>query len=106
MDDNGAGVVAMLEVAKQLTAMNKKGVQRKNTVIFVSFDIEEQGKLFITSVLYTEVVQSLLDWVTVLPYSILPYSIYLTSLFQPLHVCGFCNNVYKNSCKPIARILW
>ena len=43
MDDNGAGVVAMLEVAKQLTAMNKKGVKRKNTVIFVSFDIEEQG---------------------------------------------------------------
>ena len=53
MDDNGAGVVAMLEVAKQLTAMNKKGVKRKNTVIFVSFDIEEQGMLFIIQRLYS-----------------------------------------------------
>ena len=45
MDDNGAGVAAMLEVARQLTEMNKQGVKRQNTIFFVSFDIEEQGKV-------------------------------------------------------------
>ncbi|XP_060603516.1 uncharacterized protein YfbL-like isoform X2 [Ruditapes philippinarum] len=43
VDDNGAGVAAMLEVAKQLTGQNKQGVTRKNTIIFVSFDLEEEG---------------------------------------------------------------
>lgn len=43
VDDNGAGVVAMLDVARQLTEMNKQGTKRNNTIIFVSFDIEEQG---------------------------------------------------------------
>ncbi|XP_060599515.1 uncharacterized protein YfbL-like [Ruditapes philippinarum] len=42
VDDNGAGVAAMLEVAKQLTGQNKQGVTRKNTIIFVSFDLEEE----------------------------------------------------------------
>jgi Zn-dependent M28 family amino/carboxypeptidase len=35
----------MLEVAKQLTGQNKQGVTRKNTIIFVSFDLEEGGKI-------------------------------------------------------------
>jgi Zn-dependent M28 family amino/carboxypeptidase len=35
----------MLDVAKQLTAQNKQGVKRKNTIIIVSFDLEEQGKI-------------------------------------------------------------
>ncbi|XP_060597493.1 uncharacterized protein YfbL-like isoform X2 [Ruditapes philippinarum] len=43
VDDNGAGVAAMLEVAKQQTGQSKQGVKRKNTIIFVSFDLEEQG---------------------------------------------------------------
>ena len=45
MDDNGAAVVSMLEVARQLTEMNRQGLKRLNTIIFVSFDIEEQGNL-------------------------------------------------------------
>ena len=44
VDDNGSGVVAMLDVARQLTEMNRRGVKRNNTIIFMSFDIEEQGK--------------------------------------------------------------
>ena len=44
VDDNGAAVVSMLEVARQLTEMNQQGVRRQNTIIFVSFDIEEEGK--------------------------------------------------------------
>ncbi|XP_070563505.1 uncharacterized protein YfbL-like isoform X2 [Ptychodera flava] len=39
VDDNGSGVVAMLEVAKELT---KKGCKRKYTTIFVAFDMDEQ----------------------------------------------------------------
>ena len=45
VDDNGAAVVSMLEVARQLTEMNRQGLKRLNTVIFVSFDIEEEGNL-------------------------------------------------------------
>ena len=41
VDDNGAGVAAMLEVVRQVTDANKKGVKRKNTIMFVSFDAEE-----------------------------------------------------------------
>ena len=33
----------MLEVARQLTEMNQQGVRRQNTIIFVSFDTEEEG---------------------------------------------------------------
>ncbi|XP_071175932.1 uncharacterized protein YfbL-like isoform X1 [Mytilus edulis] len=43
VDDNGAGVAAMLEVVRQLTDRNKNGVKRKNTMIFVAFDLEEYG---------------------------------------------------------------
>ena len=50
VDDNGAAVVSMLEVARQLTEMNRQGLKRLNTVIFVSFDIEEEGN-FLKSVL-------------------------------------------------------
>lgn len=45
VDDNGAGVAALLEVAKQLGSQNKKGIKRKNTVMFVSFDLEEYDYL-------------------------------------------------------------
>lgn len=38
VDDNGAGVAAMLEVIRQITQM---GTKRKNTIMFVSFDGEE-----------------------------------------------------------------
>ena len=48
VDDNGAGVAAMLEVIRQITDMNKKGTKREYTIIFVSFDLEEYGKLNIT----------------------------------------------------------
>ena len=41
VDDNGAGVAAMLEVIRQITNMNKKGTKRGNTIIFASFDLEE-----------------------------------------------------------------
>ena len=34
----------MLEVARQLTEINQQGVRRQNTIIFVSFDVEEEGK--------------------------------------------------------------
>ena len=43
VDDNGAAVVSMLEVARQLTEMNQQGARRQNTIIFVSFDTEEEG---------------------------------------------------------------
>lgn len=43
VDDNGAGVAAMLEVVRQLTDRNRNGVKRKNTMIFVAFDLEEDG---------------------------------------------------------------
>ena len=42
VDDNGAAVVSMLEAIRQLTETS--GVQRRNTMVFVSFDIEEEGK--------------------------------------------------------------
>jgi len=45
VDDNGAGVAAMLEVIRQITDMNKKGTKRGNTIIFASFDLEEDRKL-------------------------------------------------------------
>jgi hypothetical protein len=43
VDDNGSGVVAMLEVARQLSEMNKKGIKRKNTILFAAIDLEEYG---------------------------------------------------------------
>ncbi|XP_071175930.1 uncharacterized protein YfbL-like [Mytilus edulis] len=49
VDDNGAGVAAMLEVVRQLTDRNKNGVKRKNTMIFVAFDLEEYGSCVGTS---------------------------------------------------------
>ena len=42
VDDNGAAVVSMLEAIRQLT--DTSGVQRRNTMVFVSFDIEEEGR--------------------------------------------------------------
>ena len=33
----------MLEVARQLTEINQQGARRQNTIIFVSFDTEEEG---------------------------------------------------------------
>ena len=55
VDDNGAGCAAMLEVARQLTEMN---VKRQNTIIFVSFDVEERSNncLFYFSSLVMETV--------------------------------------------------
>lgn len=41
VDDNGAGVAAMLEVVRQVTEANKQGTKRKNTIMFISFDAEE-----------------------------------------------------------------
>ncbi|XP_063439138.1 uncharacterized protein LOC134720666 [Mytilus trossulus] len=43
VNDNGARVAAMLEAVRQLTDRNKNGVKRKNTIIFVAFDLEEYG---------------------------------------------------------------
>ena len=43
VDDNGAGVAAMLEVVRQLSYMNKNGVTRRNTIVFAGFDLEEYG---------------------------------------------------------------
>ncbi|XP_076109962.1 uncharacterized protein YfbL-like [Mytilus galloprovincialis] len=43
VDDNGAGVAAMLEVVRQLGYMNKNGITRKNTIVFAGFDLEEYG---------------------------------------------------------------
>lgn len=41
VDDNGAGVAAMLEVIRQVTESNKQGTKRQNTIMFISFDAEE-----------------------------------------------------------------
>jgi Zn-dependent M28 family amino/carboxypeptidase len=41
-------VAALLEVIRQITDMNKQGTKRGNTIIFVSFDLGEDGKLNIT----------------------------------------------------------
>lgn len=41
VDDNGAGVAALLEVIRQVTNANKQGTKRQNTIIFASFDGEE-----------------------------------------------------------------
>lgn len=41
VDDNGSGVVAILEAARQL---NEKNVTPEYTVIFVSSDLEEAGQ--------------------------------------------------------------
>ena len=38
-------MAALLEVIKQITDMNKQGTKRGNTIIFVSFDLEEESKL-------------------------------------------------------------
>lgn len=37
----------MLEVVRQLTDRNRNGVKRKNTMIFVAFDLEEDGCMYI-----------------------------------------------------------
>ena len=44
VDDNGAGVAALLEVARQVTSANKQGAKRQNTIIFACFDGEELCK--------------------------------------------------------------
>ena len=41
VDDNGAGCAAVLEVARQITEMDMK---RQNTIIFISWDVEEMCK--------------------------------------------------------------
>lgn len=41
VDDNGSGVAAMLEVARQIVDQNKNGIKRNNTIIFLSPDLEE-----------------------------------------------------------------
>ena len=38
-------MAALLEVIRQITDMNKQGTKRGNTIIFVSFDLEEEGEL-------------------------------------------------------------
>ncbi|VDI75551.1 Hypothetical predicted protein [Mytilus galloprovincialis] len=43
VDDNGSGVVTMLEVARQITTMNRKGTKRKNTIMFAAFDLKEEN---------------------------------------------------------------
>ena len=44
VDENGSGVAALLEVTRQITDMNKQGTKRGNTIIFVSFDLEEENQ--------------------------------------------------------------
>jgi len=59
VDDNGSGVVAMLEVARQLSEMNKKGIKRKNTILFAAIDLEEYGmrciNIFLMAVLWESI---------------------------------------------------
>ena len=55
VDDNGAGVVAMLEVVRQVTEANKQGTKRQNTIIFASFDAEELRKNYSTHILFYSV---------------------------------------------------
>ena len=43
VDENGSGVAALLEVTRQITELNKNGTKRGNTIIFVSFDLEEEN---------------------------------------------------------------
>ena len=45
VDDNGAGCAATLEVARQITEMDMAGKKRQNTIIFISWDVEEMCKL-------------------------------------------------------------
>ena len=56
LDDNGSGVVAMLEAAR---ALSETGCRPEFSLLFVAFDLEEQGGAgslaFIHHVLYTEV---------------------------------------------------
>ncbi|XP_043193378.1 uncharacterized protein LOC122365861 [Amphibalanus amphitrite] len=56
LDDNGSGVVALLEAAR---ALSEGGCRPEFSVLFVAFDLEEQGGAgslaFIHHVLYTEV---------------------------------------------------
>lgn len=44
VDDNGAGVAAMLEVARQMGNQTVNGVKRSNTMIFLASDLEEYGR--------------------------------------------------------------
>ena len=44
VDDNGAGCAAVLEVARQITEMDISGMKRQNTIIFISWDVEEMCK--------------------------------------------------------------
>ncbi|XP_052803188.1 uncharacterized protein LOC128233515 isoform X2 [Mya arenaria] len=41
VDDNGSGMAAMFEVARQIDEHRQKGEQINNTVIFMAFDLEE-----------------------------------------------------------------
>lgn len=43
VDDNGSGMAALLETARQIGTANMNGVIRNNTIIFVAFDLEEYG---------------------------------------------------------------
>ena len=36
-------MAALLEVTRQITEMNTQGTKRENTIIFVSFDLEEEN---------------------------------------------------------------
>ncbi|WAQ93524.1 hypothetical protein MAR_005995 [Mya arenaria] len=46
VDDNGSGMAAMFEVARQIDEHRQKGEQINNTVIFMAFDLEEgEGNL-------------------------------------------------------------
>ena len=44
VDENGSGVAALLEVTGKIMEMNKQGTKRGNTIIFVSFDLEEENQ--------------------------------------------------------------
>ena len=49
----------MLEVARQFSEMNKKGLKRKNTIVFAAIDLEEYGmrciNIFIMAVLWESI---------------------------------------------------
>jgi len=43
VDENGSGVAALLAATKVLGHKNKDGATRNNTVLFLAFDLGEQG---------------------------------------------------------------
>lgn len=44
VDNNGAGMAALLEVVRQVTELNKQGSKRQNTIFFIAFDGTELGR--------------------------------------------------------------